>query len=881
MSDIKLLERSCHIALTTFLYSLGKFAERAGADIDTLEQYLPDLASNGISSIKYHKPETFLQWIITTADRVASGFGREAFTECSASESSSNQCTIRQLTLMEQITLDQAKQKQPEKSHNHLKYCYELKPLSPNALFPHECEKLKKTSPTEAQKQYHALWNDFAKALKKIPTPHKADLALWLDHFETLWGTYAYAMPASVTGQIIPDVSLYDHSRVAAALAVTLWRYHSDGQQSEEEARKQLYVQWDENNQDQALTNKAWEDEKFLLIQGDFFGIQNFIFSSGSETQKRAAKLLRGRSFYISLLTECAALKVLDALDLPPTSQITNAAGKFLIVAPNTAATVKRLKQVQNELDQWFLAQTYGQSGVGLAWLSASCNDFCQSKGDAQPFRDLLKRLFEKLELSKFQRMQLTDSTTQAPVVFESFLDAFDNDKGVCAIDGKSPGTEKSGDIEGYISELAHDQMTIGDALAKGQQFERLLIERLLIARKTATLHHDKKRLWLLKLPIFDYQVAITANDQASGVFSQLARENNLLRAIDFSLPKLADAPLWNGYARRNINAYVPIVDEQAEQEEKQGKYDKVSEANKEQFKLDDIKPLDYIACDDREPMDKHENRWQGQTALMTLKGDVDDLGAIFQKGLHAPTFAKMAALSRQMNAFFAIYLPSLCHSGNNNSDPGFKNIYTVFAGGDDFFLIGPWHSTIKLASKMQQDFQRYVTFNKEIHFSVGLSMTKPKLPIRYLADASEAALEDAKAYIPNQIPKPEKPAKNAVSCFSQVMSWADFQDLVARGKRLGEHKEEQSLSTGYLYGLLNLVEMREELDNGKPEKALWRSYFSYRTYRMLERQRSLNDQRRKSLHAQLAKEIAEDGIEKHKGNYRVALFTHLYQQRD
>ena len=82
-----------------------------------------------------------------------------------------------------------------------------------------------------------------------------------------------------------------------------------------------------------------WDEEKLLLIQGDFFGIQEFIFATGGETQRRAAKLLRGRSFYVSLLTECAALAILDRLALPPTSQVINAAGKFLIVAPNTDAT--------------------------------------------------------------------------------------------------------------------------------------------------------------------------------------------------------------------------------------------------------------------------------------------------------------------------------------------------------------------------------------------------------------------------------------------------------------------------------------------------------------------------------------------------------------
>jgi CRISPR-associated protein Csm1 len=49
----------------------------------------------------------------------------------------------------------------------------------------------------------------------------------------------------------------------------------------------------------------------------------------------------------------------------------------------------------------------------------------------------------------------------------------------------------------------------------------------------------------------------------------------------------------------------------------------------------------------------------------------------------------------------------------------------------------------------------------------------------------------------------------------------------------------------------------------------------------MLERQRGLQANERKKRHQELALEIVEHGIEKYAGNYRVALFTHLYQQRD
>ncbi|MCB1815215.1 MAG: type III-A CRISPR-associated protein Cas10/Csm1, partial [Candidatus Competibacteraceae bacterium] len=563
-----------------------------------------------------------------------------------------------------------------------------------------------------------------------------------------------------------------------------------------------------------------------------------------------------GRSFYVSLISECAALRVLDELGLPSTSQITNAAGKFLIVAPNTPATVAALERVQQTLNDWFLQYSWGLAGVGLAWLPACGNDFLRRSRDSQqeaPFADLLRRLFAQLETSKLQRYALTG--TEAPeAVFSGFLDQFHNEKGVCRVDGRSPATRQQDGI--WLGDLAWDQIQAGECLTR---HTRLLITRQPLQRQ------DR-----LELALFGYHISFTGDETASGKFSEQARNGDLRRAWDFSLPRNGDKPLWNGYARRYINAYIPRFT--AADFNRPDKYDRTGAAEEGERGIDEIKTLTDIACEDRW-LDENE-RWSGVRALMTLKGDVDNLGEIFQHGLNRPTFARMAGLSRQLNAFFAIYLPWRCQS-----ESAYQNTYTVFAGGDDFFLIGPWRSQIRLAEAMRGWFQAYVAHNPDIHFSAGLAMTKPGLPIRHLSQIAEEALDSAKQYQGEAAPD-QPPAKNAVCCYGMTVSWDHFAELMQRLQVLEQVAAEERLSTGYLYGLLRFTEMQERIFEC-PENAIWHAWFAYRTRRLLERNRRLSEQRRQSLQQQLGHEIAPQGIERFGERYKISLFTHLYQQRD
>ena len=872
---------SCRVALSALLHDLGKMTQRAkiygknhprmdanktlycpfqedggyhshvhaactAISIDELEQFFPDIKSGDVSPFAsrstqdvespdykeitdclsnaaacHHKPDTFLQWCIAIADRIASGFERDEFENYNKEREKENFISTELMTLFEQIKIgskDAIKSREEKRE-----FVYPLKHLTPKSIFP---VKKRDRKEDKAAEEYRCLWEELRNGIKEIPQSHRENWELWLDHFDTLWLTVSHAIPSATAFNVRPEVSLYDHCKTTASLAVALWRYH---------------VETNDENKDSIKSD--WETQKILLIQGDFFGIQDFIFNSDTVTDAKIAKLLRGRSFFVSLLCECAALKILDSLELPPTSQIINAAGKFLIVAPNTTKTKNKLKELQETFDRWFTSNTLGLAGIGIAYCDASPNDFIsknKNNNDKKPFIRLTDRLAAKLDKVKLQRMNLCNDNN-SPVVNVDYKD------GVCPYDNRLPVNYIDEDEDKKINKLNADQIKIGELLAK-DSYSRLLI---IDSDKDLSAYNGK-----VVTDMFGYQVVLV---DGHNEFSELAKSGALRRAFDISLTTGDDnQAVWNGYSRRNINAYVPLHEINPKDNPV---YDVIRDKKEDDDDADkdDIKSFNYISCDNQR-IAEDGKEILGVRALGVLKGDIDNLGDMFQN--NADSFAKLSSLSRQVNNFFAIYLPWLC-----KNNPRFKDIYTVFAGGDDFYMIGPWYSLQEFAKEMKIKFHEYTACNSNIHFSAGYSMVKPGLPIKLLSEEVENALEAAKSV----------EGKNAFTIFDISLPWDKYEETEDAYNMLCEVADKYEFSTAYLYYLLSLTDMAANIDKN-PENARWRALFRYRTSRMVDSSKHKSENKELILD-DIVKNVG-DQIEKLGESYRIVLFNYIYKKR-
>ncbi len=790
----------------------------------------------------HHKPETPMQWVIAMADRISSGWDRDKFdAEYNSAVAWQDYKKTRLLALFEGVLQDECR------GQAQYRFRYPLKEIGPLHVFPVLKEQAEPATNEAAQQEYMQLFDDFVDALERLQ--HRNDnIALWLEHFESLLLIYTSSIPAARAGNVVPDVSLYDHSKATAALATALYCYHAE--------TNTLLV-------DAVKDDKA---KKFLIIGGDFYGIQNFIFSDSGEAGKRRSKILRGRSFAVSLFCELAADMLCREIGIPSTSILLNVAGKFTIIAPNTIETEKAVSRVEEQINAWLIEKTCGENALGISSVAASPADFVSGR-----FAGIYDLLGEKMAEKKFHKFELD----RYGGAIADYLDRFENTltPPLCPYCGKRPSSPQAErfreEDDKSLCAMCRDHIFLGENIVKKT--------RIAICDKDADIKGEEKKLLE---PIFGvYQVAFIEGD-----LTKMAREGTLLKYWDIAIS--ADGQVAKDVTARFINGYVPVYTEEDLDDDRLLEGTR-SEAKKleliEQIRLDSVSPtpktFTHIACKALNPSTNGgRKKYTGIQALGILKADVDELGMIMACGIPEKSFtlSRLATLSRQLNFFFALYLPHLL-----KTDGRFQDIYTVFAGGDDLFLIGPWNRIVELAEYLREKFAEYTCRNPEIHFSAGIIIRKPQTPLAKLADDAEEALEKAKGGNPSPIKRGD-----CVTLFGETAIWDKFTELRNIAKTIDQWRREELVNNAMLFRINHLIDLvtraeellrEREVHRDDMECLKWRAMLRYTTSRNIGKQVK-EETKKKEMQREFSR-VAK-WLEDHGSRLKIALWDVLYNNR-
>lgn len=246
-------------------------------------------------------------------------------------------------SIFSQIALDGKNNSQEIKTRPKY-YRYRINPINPLSSFPQQFTALEKGEIPNHVKTFEDNLPNFSKLITFDNV-----LTLWLSLLEQ----YTWCIPSDARYEE-SDVSLFDHLRSTSAIAACLFKQHI-------RAISAGKTRLDRKNE-------------FILIGGDFSGIQNYIYSVTNKGSGGAAKRLRARSFFITAFVETTIHKILHRLDLPLTCNLFSAGGKFLLLAPNVDSlkskkVEKELEGLRVEVSEDILSTFFNQFTFTLSWI--------------------------------------------------------------------------------------------------------------------------------------------------------------------------------------------------------------------------------------------------------------------------------------------------------------------------------------------------------------------------------------------------------------------------------------------------------------------------------------------------------------------------------
>ena len=560
-----------------------------------------------------------------------------------------------------------------------------------------------------------------------------------------------------------PDVSLYDHLRLTAAIAHALWLFHG-GSPSAQDLRQ--------------------DEEKFLLVVGDMGGIQGHIYRiAGAEAGVGGiAKRLRARSLEVSLAAEAMALGLLRHLGLTPLNRILGAGGKFYLLLPNTPEAVASLEEARKDWGRWALKRG-GSLVPHLAWVSFRGQDF-------RDFAALLKRLHGALareKLRPFAFLAATGEVLGAPLR-------------PCAACGLEPARR---DEPGSLCPDCEREAALGARLPRSDRVGFFLEEA--------------------PRPYLDFPgVKVGLGGPLEGAF-------HLFRArLDFApwphpseakpllghLPRVEHALKAKGWS---LEAYRAWAEEEGLLEDEEPHPEKV-------LTFAELAALS-----------------EGAPYLGALMLDADRMGEAFatgfrREGRDLATPSRLAALSRTLEVFFTTEVLTLLEEPlryrqrlgwdgleAQRKEARYPLLYSVYSGGDDLFLLGPWDVLLDFALDLERLY-RLFTRHPRLTLSGGFLLAHPSLPVPELARLLGEAERRAKAE-----------GRGKLFLFGQAVPWEVLGDLRAWAEGLRQDLRAERVSRAQVYRWLLLWRRFSPLED-PGERMRYKPLLAYALRRVRER---------------------------------------------
>jgi CRISPR-associated protein Csm1 len=592
---------------------------------------------------------------------------------------------------------------------------------------------------------YKSLFDSFDQNYQQLSNvwTDNREFPHFLNSVDYLMEKYFYCVPGN-TQEEHPTSSLYHHSRTTALIAAVLY---------------QRYVDYETK-----LTLQEIKDSSgYMLIGGDLSGIQNYLYDLNPENSQKGTKFLRARSFKIKALSDMVLFKIINQCGLCQQNVLINAGGKFVLLAPESDVIKQQLIKIQQETDQTFYQEFLASVSLNLDWsMKVKFDDLHQSN-----LKETLEQFFDKLEVKKSTRFQsrlvTSDTGKWTPGAFIVNHEKLVNDNLCPYCNRRIKANDES-------CEICNQEMELGKRLPKNQFVVIANVEK------------DEREF----ARIGDTGLFLLKENNLNSFKNRLLKENATFSMYAY---QRGEKGLHQVFPYKATAAYIPVENKNEEE----------------------VNVIDLETIARKSSIDWPHGKKSGLCANAIIKGDVDNLGSIFQKGLALPgnqlSLARYMTCSSQMDFFFSEYIPWLLENDSSrfcDVEIPFNTIYTVYTGGDDFCLIGPWLTVILFALRLKQDFDLFTCNNPELHFSCGIELMHGKSPAKFFIEKTEEALEKAKKSYDLKYKQTEK---NSVFLFDTLIPWDEYDTFINQAEQYFNHlnnKHSKGFSTQFVYKLFH-----------------------------------------------------------------------------
>lgn len=269
---------------------------------------------------------------------------------------------------------------------------------------------------------YEKIWNDLTKEVSKISSRNHKE---FFDSLDSILMNYLSFVPSAFYYSE-PNITLYDHLRLTAAIALSEFRNRESG-----------------NN------------ENLLLVMGEVSGIQRYIFNYvvSEAADDKATKRLRGRSFVIRLITDSVVSLLLDRLNLFRFNVMWEKSDGFFIVMNSSPENIEKLLRIREEVEAGLIEFNRGPS-LAVSWSEMPLASLENLENES--FRKALDLLVGKVSARK---RRMLDS--QLGSKWEDISDVAKPSGRVCRFCGHSQVTKND------RCELCQVEEVIGEVLVR------------------------------------------------------------------------------------------------------------------------------------------------------------------------------------------------------------------------------------------------------------------------------------------------------------------------------------------------------------------------------------------------------------------------------